>query len=166
VATTVTAPDLGTDVAGGYGAHHVVDATDPRQSSPAAAAWVLASAAALTVPGVTSLTFAETCGPRGVDTDATEQLPAGRVFRWLLDITGWPCATHLDPTTDVAVVVAERAGTTTVLTANLSDHPRTLRLHAVRGAGTRAVDNAEFDGQDTTHLDADTGAFELAVPPA
>jgi hypothetical protein len=52
-------------VASGYGPQFVPGATDPEQHSAAAAAWFAAAVAALTVPGVASITLAEAWGPRG-----------------------------------------------------------------------------------------------------
>ena len=50
----------------GYGPEFVPDATDPGQHTAAAGAWFAASVAALSVPGVASITLAEAWGPRGV----------------------------------------------------------------------------------------------------
>jgi D-apionolactonase len=54
-----------TDLTEGYGAAFT-GAADERQSSSELAAWTVASAAALTVPGVAALTYFEEWGPRGV----------------------------------------------------------------------------------------------------
>jgi len=66
VATTPPAPERPT-LEHGYGPQHVPDATDPRQSERALAAWTIASAAALARPGVASISFFEAAGPRGID---------------------------------------------------------------------------------------------------
>ncbi|OII05460.1 hypothetical protein [Curtobacterium sp. MCBA15_008] len=65
----------------GYGPQSVPDATDPGQHSRAAGEWFAASVAALTVPGVASITLAEAWGPRGVVTSDGAHSPAARVFR-------------------------------------------------------------------------------------
>jgi len=59
-------------------------AVDARSASLAAAAWTLGSLAALSVPGVRSLTLGETVGARGVLAGpGGDPLPSGRVVRWL-----------------------------------------------------------------------------------
>ena len=65
----------------GYGPQSVPDATDPGQHSRAAGEWFAASVAALTVPGVASITLAEAWGPRGVVASDGAHSPAARVFR-------------------------------------------------------------------------------------
>jgi hypothetical protein len=54
----------------GFGPELVAGATDPRQGAPSLGAWVLASVAALAVRGVSSLSYFEASGVRGlVDAD-------------------------------------------------------------------------------------------------
>jgi len=62
------------DLAEGYGAEFTGSA-DPRQSAPELAAWTVASAAALAVPGVASIAWYEQWGPRGIRTAAGDPLP-------------------------------------------------------------------------------------------
>ena len=52
--------------ADGTGPSQEAESTDPRQGSPAAAVWPIASATALAVPGVRSVTYWELSGPRGL----------------------------------------------------------------------------------------------------
>lgn len=66
--SAATVPQLlppGPDLSAGYGAAFT-GADDPRQSAEELAAWTIASAAALLVPGVTSASWFETAGPRGI----------------------------------------------------------------------------------------------------
>ncbi|NYI66961.1 hypothetical protein [Spelaeicoccus albus] len=69
VATSPFYPSTAGDVRAGYGAEFVTDSTDPRQHSPTTARWRQASIAALSVPGVQSVTYFEAWGPRGVVAD-------------------------------------------------------------------------------------------------
>lgn len=69
VATSPFRPSPTRDLSAGYGAELVPDATDPKQHMPAIARWRRASLAALSVPGVRSVTYFEAWGPRGVVAD-------------------------------------------------------------------------------------------------
>lgn len=80
VATTPRRAATGATVVDGYGPEHVPDATDPEQHSRPAGRWFAATVAALTVPGVVSITLAEAWGPRGVVTSAGLRSPAAAVF--------------------------------------------------------------------------------------
>lgn len=100
------------------------DATDPRQASPAVAAWTIASAAALAEGGAASIAYFETWGPRGVrDADGTPYPVAAAIEALaalagaeLLDVRG----TLPD---DVWIAAARRDGVDTVLIANLAARP-------------------------------------------
>lgn len=61
---------------------------DHRQTSSALAAWTVSSALALAVPGVASLSFFETTGPRGLLTAAGEPTPAATAVALLAELTG------------------------------------------------------------------------------
>ncbi len=65
VATTPPPMPEHDDLRDGYGSA-LTDAADARQSAPELAAWTVASAAALAVPGVATLAYFEEWGPRGV----------------------------------------------------------------------------------------------------
>jgi hypothetical protein len=65
VATSPEAAPSRTDLSEGYGAEFT-GSWDDRQGAPELAAWTVASAAALAVPGVLSLAWFETWGPRGL----------------------------------------------------------------------------------------------------
>ena len=73
------------DLAAGYGAEFT-GASDPRQSAEELAAWTLASAAALAVPGVASLAFFEEWGERGIRTSAGEPYPVASAIEALADL--------------------------------------------------------------------------------
>ncbi len=76
VATSPRRVAASVDVDGGHGPEHVPDATDPGQHSSAAGAWFAAAVAALSVPGVASITLAEAWGPRGVVASDGTHTPA------------------------------------------------------------------------------------------
>ena len=65
VATTPPSLPTRDDLAEGYGAEFT-GAADPRQTAPELAAWTIASAAALAVPGVASIAYFEEWGDRGI----------------------------------------------------------------------------------------------------
>ncbi|WP_406246797.1 hypothetical protein ACI7YT_15810 [Microbacterium sp. M] len=65
VATTPEPAPTQTDLSEGYGAEFT-GAVDARQIAPELGAWVIASAAAFAVPGVASVSWFETWGPRGL----------------------------------------------------------------------------------------------------
>ncbi len=98
VATTPPPAEPRDDVADGYAAERVPGATDPRQHAEALAAWTIASAAALSVPGVASIAFFETAGPRGLR-DASGAFPVAAALHALHELSGRPA---LDPTGEVA----------------------------------------------------------------
>ena len=63
-----------TDLDEGYGAEFT-GAADPRQQSPELAAWTIASAAALAVPGVASIAYFEEWGARGIRSAIRRAVP-------------------------------------------------------------------------------------------
>ncbi|KQM16527.1 hypothetical protein ASF83_12020 [Plantibacter sp. Leaf171] len=124
-------PDLGA----GFGAELVPGATDGRQSAEALGAWVVASVAALAVPGVESLSYFEATGPRGlVAADATVTA-AGRALGWIAELSGRPRSAvviggrRLDVGSPVstegvtAIAAVDAAGETVVILGNLGETP-------------------------------------------
>ncbi len=94
-------------------------AVDPLLDTAFAAAWTLASVAALTGPGVASLTFAETSGPRGVlDQDGAPK-PVTVVLDRVSELRGRPVLATEGPTDLAAFAVGTAAGTVLLL-ANLT----------------------------------------------
>lgn len=84
VATTAFVPYDVESVVTGYGPQRVPDSTDPRQHAPALAAWTVATVAALSVPGIDSITLFESWGPRGIRASRVGPPgPTGRVIEWL-----------------------------------------------------------------------------------
>ncbi|MDO7880710.1 hypothetical protein Q5716_00550 [Protaetiibacter sp. WY-16] len=96
---------------------------DERQSSPALAAWTIASAAALFQPGVASVSWFEESGPKGV-----AGFPVEEAIRWLRELAGHPLFIAEDLPRDVWAVAAELPTGPVALVANLRDEPVTVRL--------------------------------------
>ncbi|WP_105566582.1 hypothetical protein [Microbacterium halophytorum] len=127
VATTAPPRPSSDDLGEGYGPE-LLDADDERQSAPELAAWTIASAAALGVPGVATLSFFEEWGPRGVRTATGDELPAAEAVRVLAGFGGLPASTaHSVDGLVWAIRTNEGA-----LLASLDDAPRTLAVGAQR----------------------------------
>ncbi|GAA4426955.1 hypothetical protein GCM10023169_26340 [Georgenia halophila] len=137
VATSAQAEPPGDDVTDGYGPGLLPTATDPRQAGPALAAWTVASAAALCVPGVAAVTYFETSGPRGLG-DVDGEYPVAEAVRLLHGLAGAPLVdAPLDPH-GVAALAAEVDGTVHVLAANVTPEHRSI------GTPLGAVDLAPY----------------------
>ena len=131
VATSTTPDALVTSLDDGYNAAVTPDATDPRQSSTAVAAWTIASAAALAIDGVESITWFEASGPRGVD-----GLPVGEAIDAIAELAGRPMLFAPDAPADVWAVGAGSV----VLVANLRAEAVTVRIVTPFGERDVALD--------------------------
>ncbi|XAS72913.1 hypothetical protein VUN82_03360 [Micrococcaceae bacterium Sec5.1] len=103
---------------------------DELQAEPFAAAWVLASVAALTRKEVGSVTFFETSGPRGI-ADRTGRLnPAGEVLKELAALRSSPTLS-VDLSTDLPVTIypVQSSAGLVVFGANLSQSRVDLNIH-------------------------------------
>ena len=140
VATTPPPRPAASDLSSGYGTH-LTDADDPRQGTPELAAWTIASAAALAVPGVASLTYFERWGPRGIVDASGARLPVADAIDALAALAGRELLSGASPDGLVWAVGARVAdGSTdepTVLAANLDAVPRTVRI--LTPAGPRST---------------------------
>ncbi len=123
---TAPPPPEPSDLAHGSGPAHLEGATDPRQSSPALTAWLVASAAASSIDGIASLSFFEASGPRGVAGH-----PAAEAFAWLRELSGRPLL-DVDPATPppagVWMLAADVSGCPVALVANLNSEPASVSL--------------------------------------
>lgn len=115
-------------------------ATDPLQPEPFTAAWLLGSIAALSVPGVESLSYFEAAGPRGIRgpgglTPAGELLAAVASLRGceVLDVAGGVPGVVLYPVRD--------GGRPVLFAANLTAKPLTVVVRLPGGDST----NLEFE---------------------
>ncbi len=120
VATTDPPRPAVTDLSEGYGPE-LLDADDERQRDPELAAWTIASAAALSVPGVATVSFFEEWGPRGIRSADGSDYPVAAALGALAGLHG-PLVTA-NTGRVWAIGSAE-----TVLAANLEDAPRTVRI--------------------------------------
>jgi hypothetical protein len=119
------APDV--DLARGYGPEFA-DADDARQDSPELAAWTIASAAALAVPGVASLAYFEEWGPRGVLDSAGADRPAAEAVRAVAALGGRRLLRGESPDGLVWAVGAVSPDGRTVLVANLDSAAREVTV--------------------------------------
>ncbi|MGW8482105.1 hypothetical protein ACWGJP_03140 [Microbacterium sp. NPDC055903] len=127
VATTAEPAPTREDLAEGYGAEFT-GSSDPRQTAEELAAWVVASAAALAVPGVASSSWFETVGPRGV-----EGTPAAEAIAALAALEGGTLLTGGSPDGLVWAVGARRPDGDVVLAANLDRVARRVSVQVVGG---------------------------------
>ncbi|WP_337060863.1 hypothetical protein [Kineococcus sp. G2] len=127
VATSPRVPADADVVAEGTGAHHVWAASDPRQAGRGFAAWIIASFQALAVPGVASLTYAETWGPRGFGTLDGAAYPAAQPLGWLHELRGAELV-HAPLEPGRGVVAARREGRLVLIAADLTGRGQQLRI--------------------------------------
>ena len=113
-------------------------AVDPLLDTGLAAAWTLASAAALAVPGVAGLTYHETTGPRGLVDDDGRPRPVAAVLARLAALRGRPRLDAAVPAGLAGLAVEDEDGTL-VLLANLTAQPRTVPVHRVAGGSASAA---------------------------
>lgn len=87
---------------------------------------VRTSAAALAVPGVASLTYFESWGPRGIRTAGGEDLPVHDALEALVALQGRELLTSESPDGQVWALGARRGGPVDTLLANLSAQTRSV----------------------------------------
>ncbi|MCM3697042.1 hypothetical protein [Microbacterium oleivorans] len=128
VATRPAPASPATDLSEGYGAH-LTGAPDERQSAPELAAWTVASAAALAVPGVASLAYFEEWGPRGIRSSDGGDLPVAAAVRALAAETGGELLWGESPD-GLVWALGRRGSKTTILAANLDRRARSVTIDA------------------------------------
>lgn len=126
VATRPAPTSSATDLSDGYGAH-LTGAADERQSAPELAAWTVASAAALAVPGVASLAYFEEWGPRGIRSSDGSDLPVAAALRALAAATGRELLWGESPD-GLVWALGARGTETSVLAANLDRRARSVTI--------------------------------------
>ncbi|MFK4853525.1 hypothetical protein ACI3KT_17970 [Microbacterium sp. ZW T6_19] len=124
VATTPEPSPDRADLSKGYGAQFT-GAVDERQTSAELAAWVVASAAASAVPGVATLSWFETTGPRGL-----EGTPAAEAIAALEALACGELLTGPSPDGLIWAIGSRRDGADTVLVANLDRIERAFSVDA------------------------------------
>lgn len=135
-----TAPQLlpsRADLSEGYGAEFT-GASDDRQQAPELAAWLIASAAALAIPGVVALSWFETWGPRGLR-DAHGPKPAAVALEALGALSGGTLLTGESPDGLVWAVGARSVAGDTLLLANLDRRERQIKVQAQGGRDEQTV---------------------------
>lgn len=115
------------DLSAGYGAEFT-GANDDRQRAPELAAWTIASAAALSVPGVASLTWFEEWGPRGIRSSLGEPYAVAEAIGALAALAGGTLLWGDSPDGLVWALGARTGGETVLLAANLGRHERELTI--------------------------------------
>jgi hypothetical protein len=128
VATSPTRDAQVTDLAHGYNAAVMDDATDNRQTSSALAVWTVASAAALAVDGVESITWFEQSGPRGLrDVDGTP-FPVATALEWLSALAHAPLLLPDHSPDGLWAIGAADGDSSTVLVASLRPRDTTVTV--------------------------------------
>lgn len=139
VATTPEPRPTHADLQRGYGPA-LLAAADPRQGSDELAAWTIAGAAALTVPGVRSLSYFEEWGPRGIrDSNGTDR-PVAAAVAAVAGLGGHPALTGDSPDGTAWAVGATTAAGTIVLLANLDDRSRELTVRTPHGSASARLE--------------------------
>ncbi|WP_206477013.1 hypothetical protein [Microbacterium sp. KRD172] len=127
VATSPGPAPTRTDLGEGYGAQFT-GADDDRQSSPELAAWTMASAAALAIPGVASISWFETWGPRGLRDLGGEPHPAAEAIAVLTSLAGRTLLSGSSPDGLLWAIGARAADEDIVLVSNLDRASRAYRV--------------------------------------
>jgi hypothetical protein len=143
VATTPPPMPEHDDLRAGYGVQ-LLDADDPRQSSPELAAWTVASAAALAVPGVATLSYFEEWGPRGIRSADGVDLPVAAAIEALRGLEGGELLTGGSPDGLVWAVGVRRGGVDELLVANLDRRARSVVVSTPQGETAVTLDACAF----------------------
>ncbi|UYO96584.1 hypothetical protein OED01_13370 [Microbacterium sp. M28] len=139
VATTPEPAPRRTDLSEGYGAEFT-GAVDARQGAPELGAWVIASAAAFAVPGVASVSWFETWGPRGL-ASADGRTPAADAVDALVSLAGGTLLSGMTADGLVWAISSRTDAGVTVLVANLDREERRVE---VDGIGEVTVDTGAW----------------------
>jgi hypothetical protein len=149
--------------AGGGGAA----GTDELQAGPFAAAWTLASIAALSLDGVASLCYFEPSGPRGICDAHGRLYPVGELLRLLAGLKGAPVLAA-GPDGPVTVYPVGTPGDLQLFVGNLSPRPAETEVLLPAGSDAGAA-RATMIGSGTGPSTAVTGRagrrLRLALPP-
>jgi D-apionolactonase len=122
-----------TDLSIGYGAEWFGN-SDNRQQSPELAAWTIASAAAIAITGVNSITFFEERGPRGIQSAEGDAYPVYAAVKELSELVGGNLLAGESPD---GMLWAIGSGST-VLVANLREE--TAQVEIELNGATKTID--------------------------
>jgi hypothetical protein len=145
VATTPPTLPTRDDLAEGYGAEFT-GASDPRQAAPELAAWTIASASALAVPGVASIAYFEEWGDRGTRSTTGEPYPVASALADLADLAS-PDARLLwadSPDGLVWVIGARKDHGDVALVTNLDRRPREITVTTDAASAVVSVPSASW----------------------
>jgi hypothetical protein len=133
------------DLAEGYGAEFTGTA-DARQAAPELAAWAVASAAALGVPGVASIAWFEEWGLRGIRSAAGDPLPVAEAIAALADLSAPDAALLWADSPDglIWAIGSRRAAGDVVLVANLDRRLREITVSSDTGSTVVSVAPQSF----------------------
>lgn len=107
---------------------------DPLQAEPFTAAWMLGSIAALTVPGVESVSYFEASGPRGLLTDDGAPTPAFRLFKELAALRGADVLEVLHSVPGLVLYPVKANARVLLFAANLTAEPLNVAVKLDDGA--------------------------------
>jgi hypothetical protein len=116
------------DLSSGYGAQWF-GSDDQRQQSPELAAWTIASAAAIGVAGVNSITYFEQQGPRGIQSAEGDPFPVSLAVSELAQLAGGELLSGQSPDGLLWAVGAISESGVKILAANLREHPAEIEIY-------------------------------------
>ena len=116
------------DLSLGYGAQWF-GSDDARQESPELAAWTIASAAAIGVAGVNSITFFEERGPRGIQSAEGDAYPAFSAVSALAQLVGGNLLTGESPDGLLWATGAISEFGVKIMAANLREQPAEIEIY-------------------------------------
>jgi hypothetical protein len=124
------APDIPTvqDLSLGYGAQWF-GSDDSRQQSPELAAWTIASAAAIGITGVSSITYFEQHGPRGIQSAEGDAYPVSSAVKALSQLVGGELLSGQSPDGLLWAIGAISDSGVKILAANLKDQPAEINVY-------------------------------------
>jgi hypothetical protein len=124
------APEIPTlqDLSLGYGAQWF-GSDDPRQQSPELAAWTIASAAAIGIIGVSSITYFEQQGPRGIQSAGGDAYPVSAAVKALAQLVGGELLSGQSPDGLLWAIGASSDSGVKILAANLKDQPAEINIY-------------------------------------
>jgi hypothetical protein len=124
------APEIPTvqDLSLGYGAQWF-GSDDPRQQSPELAAWTIASAAAIGIIGVSSITYFEQQGPRGIRSAKGDAYPVSSAVKALAQLVGGELLSGQSPDGLLWAIGANSESGVKILVANLKDQPAEINIY-------------------------------------
>jgi hypothetical protein len=123
VAPSAEPAPMRADLSEGYGAHFT-GGSDERQNAFEIGAWTIASAAALAIPGVASLSWFETWGPRGLQAADGTRTPAADAINTLSSLAGGTLLSGASPDGLLWAIGSRDGEDEVVLAANLDRRPR------------------------------------------